>query len=103
MCNLAVQIMRFLGYDPQPGIVACEFADAEGRVHTLIDKVPIFSTETIDADSIYPLPGHASCEVLERWRDVRGCELVRVSTARPWGIESTEGLSEFVVLSTQLS
>jgi len=29
--------------------------------------------------------------------------LVRVSTVKPDGIESTEGLSEFVVLSSQVS
>jgi len=30
-------------------------------------------------------------------------ELVSISTAEPYGIESTEGLSEFVVLQTQVS
>jgi hypothetical protein len=45
--SLAVQIVRFVDDDPQPGIVACEFADAVGRRHTLIDKVAIFSAELV--------------------------------------------------------
>src|SRR5579859_5662505 len=50
----------------------------------------------------YPKPGSVGCEVSARWRDSDGRELIRISTARPWGIESTEGVSEFVVLAEQL-
>jgi hypothetical protein len=82
--------------------VACEFVDAEGRRHTLIDKVPIFTVELLDATSNYPKPGSVGCEVLNQWEDGKGRKLVRISTAKPFDIESTEGLSEFVVLSTQL-
>jgi len=100
--NLAVQIVRFVD-DTQPGRVACEFKDAEGRRHTLVDKVPIFSSKLLDAASNYPQWGLVRCEVMKRWQDDRGRELARISMARPDDIESTEGLSEFVVLSAQLS
>lgn len=99
--KLVVQIVRFVD-DQQPGWVECVFVDAEERKHTFVDKVPIFSTECLDAFSKYPLWGCAACEVVERWKDAHGKELVRVTTARPDGIESTEGLSEFVVLAAQL-
>jgi hypothetical protein len=102
VASLIVQIVRFVD-DHQPGWVACEFQDAEGRRHTLIDKVPIFSLEDIDSASSFPRSGAARCEVLKRWRDDQGRELAQVSTARPDDIESTEGLSEFVVKSAQLS
>jgi hypothetical protein len=101
MENLAVQIVRFVE-DTQPGVVACEFVDAEGRRYTLVDKVPAFSAERLDAASAYPQPGVVRCEVVSRWRDGRGRELVRVTADKPDGIESTEGLAEFVVLSSQL-
>jgi hypothetical protein len=52
MMELAVQIVRFVNDEPQPGIVACEFVDAEGRCHTLIDKVSGFSASLLDASSI---------------------------------------------------
>ncbi len=93
--------MRFVD-DSQPGFVECEFIDAGGRRHTLFDKVPIFSTGYLDADSEYPQPGMADCEVLARWEDEQGRELVRITTARPYDIESSEGVSDFVVFATQV-
>lgn len=50
--ELLVSIVRYMGLDPQPGIVACEFLDADGHTHTLIDKVPIFSVRHLDASSL---------------------------------------------------
>src|SRR5262249_22536051 len=88
--NLAVQIVRFVDED-QPGWVASEFVDADGKCHTIIDKVPIFTEEDLGATSDYPRRGSAQCEVLAQWRDTRGRELVRITTARPCAIESTEG------------
>jgi len=86
-----------------PGFVACEFSDAHGHKHTVIDKVPILTDENLDSSSPYPLPGIARCEVLSRWRDDRGRDLVRITLDRPITVESTEGLTEFVVLAQQLS
>jgi|SRR5215471_15285010 len=103
MMELAVQIVRFVSDYPQPGIVACEFVDVDGRRHTLIDKWPMCSSKLLDAHSVYPQPATIRCEELARWQDTAGQEVVQVTLDRPDGIDSTEGLSEFVVLSTQLS
>lgn len=100
--TLAVRIVRYLGDEPQPGLVAAEFTDAAGRCHTLIDKVPIFCDADLDAASAYPREGGAACEVLARWEDAHGRALARISTVRPDGIESSRGVSEFVVLAAQL-
>jgi hypothetical protein len=54
----------------------------------------------LDGKSQYPQAGEVGCEVLNLSLDARGAELMRV---RMQGTESTEGLSEFVVLATQLS
>jgi hypothetical protein len=96
--NLAVRIVRFVD-DSFPGWVECQFADAAGRVHTIVDKYPTFTPEMLDSQSQYPRSGEVQCEILNRSQDARGEELVQI---RMPGIESTEGLSEFVVLSTQL-
>jgi len=101
MYNLAVEIVRFVD-GHQPGWVACEFVDAEGRRHTIVDKVPVFGLDSLDAGSKYPQSGVARCELVDRWRDAFNRELVRITLAKPDGLESTAGLSEFVVLSTQL-
>jgi hypothetical protein len=101
MVSLAVQIVRFVD-EAFPGFVACEFTDASGRHHTLIDKVPIFSTELLDSSTKYPQDGVVRCEVLSRWRDHDNRELLRITIARPDGVESTDGMSEFVVFSSQV-
>jgi len=99
--QLLVQIVRFVE-EHQPPIVACELVDAAGSHHTFIDKVAGFSSQWLPADSAYPQPGTIRCHVLAHWQDDTGRRLVRVSTERPDGIESTEGVSEFVVLSSQI-
>jgi hypothetical protein len=99
---LSVQIVRFLD-ERQPELVACEFTDAEGRCHTIEDKVPLFSGETVSARMAFPRPGILRCEELQRWRDAKGRELVRISTGRPDGVASTEGISEFTVLARLVS
>ncbi len=99
--ELCVKIVRFISAEPQPGIVACEFVDAECRTHTVIDKVPIFSSVDLDERSHYPKPGVVRCEILDAWEDASAREVVRITTRRD-GVESTEGLSEFAVLRKQL-
>jgi hypothetical protein len=96
MHNIAVQILRFVdsGY---PGWVECELVDAAGRRHILKDKVPTFAIKDLDANSKYPTPGFVACEVVERYQNEKGQELVRISTVTPYDIESIEGLSEFTV------
>ena len=100
--DLQVQIVRFV-LDHQPPIVACEFVDAGGRQHTIIDKVWMFSEETLNAHSQYPQPGLIRCTVLEELRDTQGRELVKIDVANPDQIESAEGLTEFTVVRGQVS
>jgi hypothetical protein len=97
MHDLAVQIVRFVD-SSNPGWVECELVDAAGRRHILKDKVPIFTVEDLDADSKYPAPGSVGCEVVERYQNEKGQELVRVRT-----IESNEGVSEFTVSASVVS
>jgi hypothetical protein len=97
MPELLVNIVRFVD-ESQPGIVECEFIDANQRKHTMIDKVPMFSELDLWSDSAYPQPGTARCQVLESFTDQRGREVVRIRC-----LESTTGESEFVVEPSQIS
>jgi hypothetical protein len=99
---LTLNIVQFLE-DSQPGFVACEFIDADGRLHTIIDKVPMFTNGSLDSTSPYPHIGAARCEVLECFQDQAERTLVRITLDRPDGIESTSGISEFLVLKSQVS
>ncbi len=107
MKELAVHIVRCVDGEHFPGWIECEFMDAESRRHTLVDKIPIFSMDpTLDPlnhNTKYPQPGGVACEILDAWHDPEGRELVRITIERPWGVESTEKLSEFVVLAKQLT
>jgi hypothetical protein len=96
MHELAVQIVRFVDAD-QPGFVESVFVDAAGRRHTIVNKLPMFTADDLNAGSSYPTCGTVSCEILDRHRDQTGRKLVRISTAKPYYIEATEGLSEFTV------
>lgn len=98
MENVSVQIVRLVSPD-FPGWVEADLVDADGRLHTIRDKVPIFATELLDADSEYPAPGVVRCEIVRRFRDEKGRDLVRICTKRPDGIESTAGLQEFTVMA----
>lgn len=99
--DVAVQIVSFL--DPHnPGVVECKLIDAEGSVHVFVDKVPIFTTEMLDAQSAYPQPGSIRCRIMTQCQDPKGRSLVRISTLWPDGIESLAGMYEFVVTADQL-
>jgi len=96
--ELQVEIVRFVE-ECQPNIVEARFSDSEGRCHTFVDKSAIFSTDwSLDAATTYPQPGVIRCQVLAEWQVPDGPDLVRVTTE----IESTEGVSEFVVPSNQV-
>lgn len=79
-----------------PGWVECELVDADGKCHVIRDKAPIFTTETLDAKSLYPTAGSIQCDVVQQFQDAVGRQLACVSTER-FGIESVDGVSQFTV------
>ena len=95
--ELALSVTKYLGDDPQPGIVQCEFEDSDGRTHTIVDKLYIFVDRLLSDQDSYPVPGTVQCQILDEWRSADGQELARIRS-----VESTDGLSEFVVLKQQL-
>jgi len=98
MQNVSVQIVRFVDAH-QPGWVECELTDADGRRHIIREKVPIFTAELLDDQSRYPVTGGMPCEIVQRFHDMQGRELVRVSTEQ-CGIESVEGVTAFTVTAS---
>ena len=100
---MRVQIVRFLD-EAQPGIVACTFRDAQHEIHTIIDKLSIFTETRLWSDSEYRQPGLARCEVLERLVEgERGSQVARITVARPDNLESVTGISEFLVFESEIS
>jgi hypothetical protein len=99
--NLRVTITRFVD-DYQPGIVGCEFVDATGRLHEVVEKVRCLSEEDLDASNAYPRAGSLRCTILRQWKDEESRALAHINTDIPWHVESTAGLKEFVVLESEL-
>jgi hypothetical protein len=94
--QLRVQIVRYVE-DYFPGIVECELLDAAGSVHTFIEKGPVVSDKWPGPEDKYPMNGIIRCEILERWHDPEGRDLVRVTTEQPDYVETKNGMMEFVV------
>jgi len=66
MPSLRVKIVQFVDEEPQPGIVESQFRDAGGTSHSVIEKVPMFTTANLSSDTNYPEPGFIECRWLER-------------------------------------
>jgi hypothetical protein len=101
MPSLRVEIVRFVG-ECQPGVVACEFTDATGNRHTIVDKVPMFSSEQLWSDSKYPTTGDARCTILGSWHNSTGQNLSQITIDKPDGPETSNGQTEFAVLASQI-
>ena len=101
MPSLRVQIVRFVDEEPQPGIVESPFRDAEGTLHSIIDKVPLFTSVDLWSDSEYPQPGFIECRVLERMPG-EGGNLARINIGA-YHFEITDESPEFVVREADLA
>lgn len=102
MPSVAIKITRFVD-EHQPGFVECVLVDASGKSHVFVEKAPVVSSENLWSTSSYPRWGSIACEVVADCSGQNGQALARVNTERPWGIESTEGLTEFVVPASDVS
>jgi len=96
MHEVKVTVTRFVD-TYQPGIVECVLTDASGISHIFIEKVPIVSDQKLWIDSDYPCEGGIGCTVLERLVGQDGEPLVRIDTALPDHVESSDGKTVFVV------
>jgi hypothetical protein len=93
------QAVRWVGDEPFPGVVEVELTDADGREWRFVDKSAIFDRDSVLGPSArYPISLRIACTVVERGED-----RVVISTAEPWGVESVERQSEFVVRPDQLA
>jgi hypothetical protein len=88
--------------DAQPGWVECKLTDAKGREWRFVDQLPIVTRDSLHASSTLPQPGVIACEVISNSFDSAGSAITEIDTTRPWGVESTEGVTRFVVRPEQL-
>jgi hypothetical protein len=101
MPKLIIEILRYVD-DHFPGWVECKLVDALSQEHLFVEKAPMVTSAYLGPESSYPQSGVIACEQEAQWVDESARKLVLVSTERPWGVESTTHLSNFVVLQAQL-
>ena len=101
MIGVRVTICRYVDAS-QPGWVECRLVDRHGKDWSFVQKVPVVTTEDLDAGSPYPREGVIACEVIERRLDSSGREVAIIDTERPWAIEATSGQTRFEVQPEQL-
>jgi hypothetical protein len=70
---------------------------------TFVEKLPVVSIGGSLGDAELPVFGYVDCERQSAWTDESGRHLARISTDRPWGVESTTGETQFVVFASQLT
>jgi len=99
---LRVGIVGFAG-ESFPGFVHCAFADASGKEHTFIEKIPVVTTLDLWSDSTYPQPGMAPCTGVETLQDGSHRSLALVSIDVKHSMESPYDSAQFIVLESQLS
>jgi hypothetical protein len=101
MLFIKVQISRYVDAH-FPGWVEFSMVDANGQPHVFIDKIPAITESHLDEFSSFPQPGLVACIALERKERDDGRQLVLIDTQSPFGIESTDGRTQFDVFSEQL-
>ena len=90
--------MRFVDAH-QPGVVECQFRAADGQMHSIIDKLTIFTMRR-SSDSKYRQPGALRCQVLGQ---VSADGAVRITLVELDHVQATDGGTQFVVTEAELT
>jgi hypothetical protein len=102
MLHLRAKAIRWVADDPFPGLVEVSMTDAHGTDWRFVDKAPVFSVDALTAETTYPVDVIIACAEVQGATDPDGHELVVVSTATPWGLQTSDGWTRFEVSRTQL-
>lgn len=101
MISLVVQIERVVD-DHFPVWVGCVLTDSDGVRHEFVEKEAVIGIGERMSGSHYHDPGYIACVIEEEWADELGRSLLRVSTEKPWSIESVAGETKFTVFKEQI-
>ena len=101
MPAIIIQITRYTD-DRNPGWVECRLIDASGNEWLFEEKVPVVSIEELDAASDFPQAGSIECTIIDRNSGEQGQSLIKVDTSKPWGVQTINGVTTFIVHEDQL-
>lgn len=83
-----------------PGFVELRFAEADGTVVLITEKVPVLTAEYWAAGTPLPMPFDLDCEVLRRERVPHGPATAVVELSH--GVEDDNGRRQFTVPADQV-
>lgn len=101
MKRLSVSIVEHLD-DEFPGWVRAVFTDVHGKEWSIVEKVPAFISESLNASSRYPVKGFIAGTILSRISSGTR-EAVTIDLSQPWGISTVEGQEVFDVFKEQIT
>ncbi|MEV4601255.1 hypothetical protein AB0K15_28115 [Amycolatopsis sp. NPDC049253] len=99
MAKLEATVTRWVD-EEFPGFVELRFADADGTVVLITEKVPVLTAENWDASTPLPMPFDLDCEVLRRERDPQGHATAVVELS--YGVGDDDGRVQFTVPADQV-
>lgn len=88
---------RWVADEPQPGLVEVSLVDAYGKRWIFVDKTASFTADVVTQNSSFPRDTRIGCEELGSEVEPDGREIVTITTARPWSIETVDEVSEFAI------
>lgn len=88
--SIEVSVTRRIGGSAFPPIVEFCFVDCAGTTRRFLDKLPIVCSS--GSEDELPRTGWLRCEIRQRTGG-----FVQISTAEPDGVETIDGISEFLV------
>lgn len=100
--DIPVSITRIVD-EAFPIFVECVFTDVAAKQHYFHVKLPVISEAHFSRNEELPAPARLRCTIVAIIVDAdSGERQAIVDTSRPWGEESTELRSEFIVFEKQL-
>lgn len=103
MFQIEISIDRVTDYSSYPGWVECSFYDVYNNKHTFIEKIPAITSLDITPESSFLQKDFIRCKLMKKKKDSAGRKIFTVSTKKPDGIETADGLTEFDLWENQVS
>jgi hypothetical protein len=92
MPMLRAHAVRWVSDEPQPGLIAVVFRDAERDEREFVDKTAIFDSKPISRSSVFPISVKVACAIVENRGDT-----MLITTDGPHGIADNRGRTQFLV------
>jgi hypothetical protein len=96
MKALKVRIIKYVD-NWNPGWVKCVFKDIRGKEWSIIEKVPVITSENLDSNSQFPIDSFIACEVINQSHDI-----ITIDLNKPWGVSEENGQTVFEVFEDQI-